>query len=66
MVKIKLGDNKMVNIPIPMNYAKYLEESNQPDCRRAWINWKIEVFHMSEKEAIAASINPEWGYERMV
>ena len=66
MVKIKLDNNKMVNIPIPTNYAKYLEKSNQPDCRRAWVNWKIDVFNMSEKQAIIASLDPEWGYERMV
>ena len=38
-----------------MSYEEYLQERKQKDTRQAWKWWKIEVFGMSEKEAIKAS-----------
>jgi hypothetical protein len=65
MVNIKLTGNKMREIVIPINYETYLEKSNQPDCRRAWINWKMDIYGMSEREATKAAYDPEWGYEKL-
>ena len=38
-----------------MSYEEYLQERKQKDTRQAWKWWKMEVFGMSEKEAIKAS-----------
>ena len=38
------------------SYEEYLKRTNQEDTRTAWKWWKIEVYGMSEKEAIKASI----------
>ena len=38
------------------SYEEYLKRTNQEDTRTAWKWWKIEVYKMSEKEAIKASI----------
>ena len=38
------------------SYEEYLIRTNQKDCRSAWKWWKIEVYGMSEREAIKASM----------
>lgn len=39
-----------------LSYQEYLEKTGQKDSRFAWKWWKIEVYGMTEKEAIKASI----------
>lgn len=39
-----------------MSYEEYLQATGQKDSRTAWKWWKIEVFGMSEREAIKASV----------
>lgn len=38
------------------SYEEYLRRTKQEDSRESWKWWKIEVYGMSEKEAIKASI----------
>ena len=64
MTKIVLTGNKMVGIPIQMKYEQYLEKTQSPDCRQAWINWKTDIYRMSEREAIKAAYDPKWGWEK--
>ena len=45
-----------------MSYATYLEKTGLKNCRESWIDWKIDIYSMSRKEAVKASIDPEWGY----
>ena len=44
---------------MPESYEEYLKRTNQQDSRTAWKWWKVEVFGMSEIEAIKASVNYE-------
>lgn len=37
-----------------MSYEEYLKTTNQEDTPHAWKWWKIEVYGMSEREAIKA------------
>lgn len=45
-----------------MSYVEYLEKTGLKNCRESWIDWKIDIYSMSRKEAVKASIDPEWGY----
>lgn len=38
------------------SYEEYLKRTNQEDTRESWKWWKIEVYGMSEVEAIKASV----------
>ena len=38
-----------------LSYEEYLRKTKQKDSRTAWKFWKMEVYGMSEKEAIRAS-----------
>lgn len=46
-----------------MSYKEYLDITKNEDSRTNWIWWKIECFEMSEKEAIKAAYDSEWGYK---
>jgi hypothetical protein len=46
-----------------MSYQEYLSRTGQKDSRTAWKWWKIETCGMSEKQAIKAAYDPEWGYK---
>jgi hypothetical protein len=46
-----------------MNYAEYLMRTGLKDTRRSWIEWKMDCFSMSEREAIKAAYDSEWGYK---
>jgi len=46
-----------------MSYQEYLNRTGQKDSLTAWKWWKIEVCGMSEKQAIKAAHDPEWGYK---
>lgn len=46
-----------------MSYQEYLSRTGQKDSRTAWKWWKIEICGMSEKQAIKAAYDPEWGYK---
>jgi hypothetical protein len=45
------------------SYKEYLERSGKEDTRKSWIQWKIDICGMSEKEATIAGYDPEWGWE---
>jgi len=47
---------------IILSYEEYIKKLNLKDCCQSWKEWKMDIFKMSEKEAIKASINKEWGY----
>jgi len=48
---------------ILISYEDYINKLNLKDCRQSWKEWKMDIFNMSEKEVIKASINKEWGYK---
>lgn len=39
-----------------IDYETYLKQTGQTDSRTSWKWWKVEVFGISEKEAIKASL----------
>jgi hypothetical protein len=45
-----------------MSYQEYISRMNLKDTRRSWIEWKVDMCGMTERQAIAAAYNPEWGY----
>lgn len=45
------------------SYKDFLILTDRKDSINAWIDWKIIVCKMNEKEAIKASIDPIWGYK---
>ena len=45
-----------------MSYREYIVAMRLVDCRQSWVEWKQDICGMSEREAIKASIDPEWGY----
>lgn len=47
-----------------MSYSDYLQATGSKDCRESWIWWKMEIFGMSERQAIKAAYDPEWGYKQ--
>ena len=46
-----------------MSYEEYIKKLNLKNCRQSWKEWKMDICGMSEKEAIKASIDVEWGYK---
>ena len=46
-----------------MSYREYIAKMSLKDTRRSWIDWKMDCFGMSERQAIKAAYDPEWGYE---
>ena len=45
-----------------ITYPEYLKKTGQKDGRISWKSWKMDVFGMSEREAIKAAYDPEWGW----
>ena len=45
-----------------MSYEEYIKVTKQKDCRQSWQDWKMDIFGMSNKEAIKLSYDKEWGY----
>ena len=46
-----------------MSYSEYLSRTKQKDSRRSWIEWKMDICGMTERQAIKAAYDPEWGYK---
>jgi hypothetical protein len=46
-----------------MSYQEYLTRTGQKDNRHTWIDWKMDVYGMTERQAIKAAYDPEWGYK---
>jgi hypothetical protein len=53
----------MLNMSIDWSYKEYLQKTGKKDCRQSWIDWKIKICDMEEKEAIIAAHDPDWGWE---
>lgn len=51
---------------IYLSYEEYLFDAGKKDCRRSWIEWKMDEYRMSEKEAIKAVDDPEWGWQPLM
>jgi len=47
----------------PMGYEEYLKRMGLKDSRRSWIEWKMDVYGMSEQKAIRSAYDKEWGYK---
>ena len=45
-----------------MSYREYLETTKQDDTILAWVDWKVSVCGMTQRQAERAARNPEWGY----
>lgn len=48
-----------------MSYAEYLLKTGLKDCRRSWIEWKIDIARMTEKQAVKASYDNDFGYSKI-
>lgn len=40
-----------------ISYEDYLRKTNRKDCMTSWKWWKMEVYRMSETDAIRSMIN---------
>lgn len=49
-----------------ISYQDYIKELGLKDCRRSWVEWKMDFCGMSEQNAIVASTDKDWGYEAAV
>lgn len=59
----KQAENRRSN-KMKISYKEYIDQTRQTDSRRTWVNWKMDIFGMTEKQAIQAAYNPEWGYAK--
>ena len=49
-----------------MSYPEYLIAMCLKDNRHSWMDWKVDTCGMTEREALKASFEPEWGYEPII
>ena len=56
------SNTKEEEVEMVMSYREYLETTKQDDTILAWLDWKVSVCGMTQRQAERAARNPEWGY----
>ena len=49
-----------------MSYEEYLKQTQQRDSFNAWKWWKIDVCGMTERQAIKAGLDKDFGYKPLI